>query len=180
MKKCVRDLQVDHNYFPGFVSLIVMASLFLLPLNLHGQGGKANFSGTWSFNESKSNMGEGRGFGRAGQMTVTQTGNNLSVDRVRTNQNGDKITTNEKYTLDGKESVNDSGRGGASKAIVSWSADGKSLNFAVTRSFERNGEKTEFKSTEVWSLTDPKTLSVATTSNFQGNERKATLVYDKQ
>ena len=112
-------------------------------------------------------------------MTVTQEGNNLSVARVRTNRDGEATTTTEKYTLDGKESVNTAGFG-PSKTVVTWSADGKTLNFAITRTFDRNGETMEMKSTEAWSLTDATTLSLLSTTNFQDTERKTTSVYDKK
>jgi hypothetical protein len=36
------------------------------------------------------------------------------------------------------------------------------------------------KSTEVWSLTDPKTLSLLSTMTMQDQEMKTTLVYDKK
>ena len=179
MKKNVESLQITRSYFMRLIALTVMFSLFILPIKMNAQGAKANFSGSWAFNESKSNLGEGRGFRSAGQMTVTQDGNNLTVARVRTNQNGESTTTTDKYTLDGKESVNTAGMG-PSKSIVKWSADGKALNFAVTRTFDRNGETTTIKSTEVWTLTDAKTLSVQSTSVFQDTERKTTIVYDKK
>jgi len=179
MKKNVENLQITRNYFMQLIALTVMVALFILPVKMNAQGAKANFSGSWAFNESKSNLGEGRGFRSATQMTVTQDWNNLIVDRVRTNQNGEATTTTEKYTLDGKESVNTSGRG-PSKTVVTWSADGNSLNFAITRTFDRNGETTEMKSTEVWTLTDAKTLSVLSTFTMQDDERKTTLVYDKK
>jgi hypothetical protein len=181
MKKHVENLQVTRNYSMLFIALTIMAALFILPVKTNAQGSKANFSGKWAFNESKSNLGDGqgRGFRSASQITVTQEGNNLSVERVRTNQNGEATTTTDKYTMDGKECVNTSGRG-PSKTIVTWSSDGKALNFAVTRTFERNGESTTMKSTEVWSLTDAKTLSILSTFVMQDNERKTTLVYDKK
>jgi hypothetical protein len=156
-----------------------MASLFILPVKMYAQGSKTNFSGKWAFNETKSNLGEGRGFRAASQLTITQDGNNLSVDRVRTNQDGESTTTTEKFTLDGKECVNTSQRG-PSKAVVTWSADSKSLIFAITRSFERDGQTTEFKSTETWTLTDANTLSLLSVMNFQGEERKTTYIYDKK
>jgi hypothetical protein len=161
------------------VAVVVTVSLFLLPVKLNGQGSKANFSGTWAFNETRSNLGDGPGFRGASKLVITQDGNNLTVARDRTNQNGETTTTTDKYTLDGKECVNTSGRG-PSKSIVTWSADGKSLNFAVTRTFERDGQTTEMKSSEVWTLTDASTLSLLNTMNFQGEERKTTFVYDKK
>ena len=179
MKKNFENLQVTRSYFMRIIALTLMVALFSLPVKMNAQGSNPNFSGSWAFNESKSNLGEGGNFRRASQMAVTQTGNNLSVDRVRNNQNGETTTTTEKFTLDGKESVNDSGRG-PSKAIVTWSADGKALNFAITRTFDRNGETTVMKSSEVWTLTDASTLSVLSTFVMQDQERKTTLVYDKK
>lgn len=179
MKKNVEDLQIKRSYFNRFIALTVLISLFILPAKMNAQGTKTNFAGTWAFNESKSVLGEGGNFRRATAMTVTQEGNNLTVARVRTNQDGETTTTTEKFTLDGKESVNDSGRG-PGKAIVTWSADGKTLNFAITRTFDRNGETTTMKSTEVWTLTDAKTLSLLSTFTMQDQEMKTTLVYDKK
>ena len=170
---------MKHGYFMRLAALFVMVSLFILPVKMNAQGAKPNFAGSWAFNESKSVLGEGGNFRRATAMTVTQEGNNLTVARVRTNQDGETTTTTEKFTLDGKESVNDSGRG-PSKAIVTWSADGKALNFAITRTFDRNGETTTMKSSEVWTLTDAKTLSILSTFAMQDMEMKTTLVYDKK
>jgi hypothetical protein len=179
MKKNVENLQVTGSFFMKLVALTLTVSLFILPVKLNAQGAKPNFAGSWAFNESKSNMGEGRGFRSATQMTITQDANTLTNARVRTNQDGESTTTTDKYTLDGKECVNTSGRG-PSKTIVTWSADGKTLNFATTRTFERDGETTEIKSNEVWTLTDAKTLSIQSTTKMQDTERKATLVYDKK
>jgi hypothetical protein len=179
MKKNVENLQIERNCFMRLVALTVLVSLFILPVKMNAQGTKPNFTGTWAFNESKSVLGEGGNFRRATQLTVTQEGNNLTVARVRTNQNGEATTTTEKFTLDGKESVNDSGRG-PSKTIVKWSDDAKTLNFYITRTFDRNGETTTMKSNEIWSLTDAKTLSILSTFTMQDMDMKTTLVYDKK
>lgn len=179
MKKNVENFQATRGVFIRTMALAIMISLFILPVKLNGQGAKPDFAGTWAFNETKSNLGEGGNFRRATQITVTQDGNNLTAARVRTNQDGVATTTTEKFTLDGKECTNDTGRG-PSKAIVTWSADGKALNFAITRTFDMNGETRTMKSTEVWTLTDAKTLSILSTATFQDNEMKSTLVYDKK
>jgi hypothetical protein len=179
MKNNVQNLQVTRIHFIRLIALSIMIVLFILPVKMNAQGAKTSFAGVWAFNESKSNLGEGGNFRRASQLTVAQDGNNLSIDRVRTNQNGETTTTTEKFTLDGKESVNDSGRG-PSKAVVTWSADSKALNFAITRTFDRNGETTTMKSNEIWTLTDAKTLSILSTFTMQDQEMKATLVYDKK
>lgn len=165
----------------------VIISLLSLPLEMQGQGTKANFSGSWKFNAEKSNMGQppqGQGQGQrmggfgGGDLTAKQEANLLSVERTRTNPDGQNVTVTSKYTLDGKESVNTTARG-ESKSVATWSSDGKSLTIATTRSFERDGQTMVMKSTEVWTLTDPSTLSITTTMNTPNGERKTTMVYNK-
>jgi hypothetical protein len=43
-----------------------------------------------------------------------------------------------------------------------------------------NGETVNMKSVEVYTLTDPKTITVQSTSTTPNGERKMTLVYDKK
>lgn len=168
------------------LSSMIIMTLMLLPLNLNGQGSKVNFSGTWVFNAEKSNSGQtaeqGQGQrmgGFGGDFTAKQEGNLLTTERTRTNRDGVASTTVTKYTLDGKESINSTGRGD-SKSVATWSADGKTLTIKTSRTMNMNGESRTMNSTEVWSLTDAKTLSVVTTSATPNGERKATAVYDKK
>jgi hypothetical protein len=170
------------------LSLTIITAFLMLPYSTNAQSSKANFSGTWAFNAEKSNMGQppqgGGGGGRmggfgGGNFVAKQEANLLTVDRTRTAQDGQTMTVTSKYTLDGKESVNTTGRG-ESKSVATWSADGKSLTIVTKSSFERDGQTTEMTSTEVWSLTSPATLQVVRTMNTPNGERKTTLVYDKK
>lgn len=173
MKKNVKKFQ--------FLSLTIIMAFLLLPLTANAQG-KANFAGTWALNASKSNFGNNQGQGQrmgGGNFVATQEANLLSVERTRTNQDGETTKTNSKYTLDGKESVNTTGRG-SSKSVATWSADGKSLTIKTAMTFEMNGESRTMNSSEVWTLTDAKTLSVTTTRTGQNGEVKTTAVYDKK
>ncbi len=163
------------------LSLAIILALLSLPFAVFGQGTKTNFSGNWAFNAEKSNLGQ-QGQGQrmgGGDIVVKQEPNLLTVERTRTNPQGETVNITSKYTLDGKESVNTTGRG-ESKSIATWSPDGKSLTIATTRSFERDGQTMEIKSTEVWTLTDPSPLTVATTMNTPNGERKTTMVYNKK
>jgi len=174
------------NVVLQILSYTVIFAFLCLPMASNAQGSKANFSGTWAFNADKSQMGQSQsqgggqrgGFGR-GNFVAKQEGNLLTVDRTRTNQDGQSVTTTSKYTLDGKLSVNSTGRG-ESKSTAKWSADDKSLTIVTTRTFERDGQTTEMKTTEVWSLTSPTTLTIASTMNTPNGERKTTMVYDKK
>lgn len=162
------------------ISLTVIL-LFSVPAMVNAQDGKTDFSGSWVMNAEKSNLGTpggGGGFGGrggGGNFVAKQDATTLSVERTR-NRNGEETTTTTKYSLDGKESVNTTGMG-ESKSTAKWSADGKSLTITTLRSFNGN----EMKSTEVWTLTDAKTITITTTRPGQdGTEMKTTVVYDKK
>ncbi|TNF40103.1 MAG: hypothetical protein EP310_09515 [Bacteroidetes bacterium] len=174
MKKS--NFQLNLARFAQFTWAIALF-LLVLPVLSNAQSGKTNFSGNWTFNEGKSNLGDtgGRRFG-GGDMVVKQEANLLTVERTRTNRDGENVKMTSKYTLDGKESTNTFGQG-ESKSTAKWSADGKSLTIVTKMSFNGN----DMTSTEVWSLTDAKTISIASTRpNRDGGEVKTTRVYDKK
>lgn len=166
----------------------VLVVFFLMSFVENTSAQKPNFSGSWTYNQTKSDQpqgggGGGRGFGGGGNLNVKQDGNNLTVDRIM-NFQGEERTMTSKYTLDGKESVNTMGnRGGSSKSIAKWSADNKSLDIATNSSFQtQDGETRTMNSKQVWILTDGgKTLTITTTSpGRDGTERTRKVVYDKK
>jgi dipeptidyl aminopeptidase/acylaminoacyl peptidase len=162
---------------------LTLILMMVVPAVLKAQTGKTNFSGDWTLNAEKSTQPQGGNGGGArmggGNFVATQDGNVLTVVRSRTGQDGTPTTTTMKYTLDGKESINTSPRGD-SKSIAKWSADGKSLTIETTRTMDMNGESRTMKSSEVWSLTDAKTLSVNTTREGMNGEVKSTMIYEKK
>ena len=186
MRKNVNNLKIK-------LSAMIILAFLIMPFSVNGQTGKADFSGTWAMNAEKSTFGQGGpggqgqppqgqppqgqgqrgGFG-GGNFVAKQEANLLTVERTR----GDQTITS-KYTLDGKESVNTTGRG-ESKSVATRSADGKTLTIVTTRSFERDGQTTQMKTTETWALTSPALLSIVTTSTTPNGERKSTMVYDKK
>ena len=169
------------NFMRDPVQLLTIAflvSFFLVPMSLYAQSGKVNFSGEWLFNESKSDMGEGR-FQTSLKLTITQEGNNLTVEKLQTGRDGQEMKITQKLTLDGKESEN-TARRGTRKSTVSWSDDGKVLTIKSTMVFNRGGETMEMKSVEQWKLTGGgKILSIDTSSSTPRGKRKATMVYNK-
>jgi hypothetical protein len=153
---------------------VAMILAVIMPVAARAQGGKANFTGSWALNESKSTVPEGGGGMRGGrEFSATQESNLLT--RKSIGRDGTERVT--KYTLDGKESVNTMGEN-QSKSVATWSADGKLLTIKTTAEFNGNA----FTSTEVWSAPDAKTLSITRTSPGRdgGPERKMTMVYDKK
>jgi hypothetical protein len=174
--------QIMKSKFFKILSFAVVVA-FLMPAMTNAQAGKTNFAGSWAFNQSKSDLGQSaQGGGQrmgGGNISVKQEANLLTVERTRTGQDGTTTTITDKYTLDGKESVNTNPRG-ESKSIVTWAADGKSLTIVTTRTMNMNGETREMKSTAVWTLTDAKTLTVNSTSTTPNGDRVTKMVYDKQ
>ena len=169
------------SYWKNSVQVLTIAflvSFFLIPMDSYAQDGKVNFSGEWSFNESKSDMGEGR-FPATSKLTIKQEGNNLTIESLRTGRDGQERKSTQELTLDGKESESDTGRG-TRKSTVTWSEDGKTLTIKSTITFDRDGETMEMKSSEQWTLTgEGKILSIESSSSTPMGEREAALVYDK-
>jgi Tol biopolymer transport system component len=168
--------------FTKVLSMIVVLCL-MVPAMAQAQAGKTNFSGNWVFNAEKSKLpegGQGGGMrGGGGSFVAKQEANLLTVERTRTNQDGQATTTVMKYTLDGKESINTNPRGD-SKSVATWSADGKTLTIVTSRTFDMNGETRTMKSSEAYTLTDANTLNVKSTSQRQDGEVVSILVYDKK
>lgn len=147
---------------------------------VNAQAGKTNFSGNWVLNQEKSTMPQGGGPRMmGGDFTVAQQANLLTVDRTRTNQNGETMKTTMKYTLDGKESINTSQRGD-SKSVATWAPNGKDLTIVTTRTFDMNGETRTMKTTEAWSMTSPNQLTVTSTFETPNGDMTTTFVYDKK
>jgi hypothetical protein len=182
MKKSIEVHQVKPSVFRKFLSITIALAL-IMPSLIYAQAGKTNFAGDWTLNAEKSTQpqgGQGGGMRMGGgNFVASQDANLLTVVRTRTGQDGQATTTTMKYTLDGKESINTSPRGD-SKSVAKWSADGKSLTIETSRTMDMNGESRTIKSTEVWVLTDPKTLTVASTRQGPNGDVKSTMVYDKK
>ena len=157
---------------------LIMIAVLALPLVTSAQAGKIDFTGSWTLNADKSTMGDGPRMG-GGDFTAKQEGNALTVDRSFTTRDGQTINSTMKYTLDGKESVNTSPRGD-SKSVASWSADGKILTIKTSRTFNMNGESRTMNSTEVWTMTDPRTITINSTMTTPNGDRTTTMVYDRK
>ena len=157
--------------------LFAFVSLSLLSGGLFAQ---PNFSGSWALNESKSTLGDGPRMS-VSSMTVNQEEGLMSIDLVRPSFEGGDVSSSEKYTLDGKESVNQGMMDSSVKTITTWSDDKKELTFAKTVLFDMNGDTMEFKITEVWSISDDgKTLTVKSAMSSQMGDTNLVLVYDKK
>jgi len=147
-------------------------------LVVNAQAGLTDFAGTWTLNTEKSTQPKDGMRMIGSNFTAVQDSNLLTIERTRAVQDINSTSVIVKYTLDGKESINTSTKGD-SKSFANWSTDGKSLSIETSRTTEMNGESVTVKSTEVWALTDIKTLTVSSTQQGPDGEVITTMVYDK-
>ncbi len=162
------------------ISLPVLFAFVLLSLLSGSLIAQPDFSGSWTFNESKSTLGEGPMMS-ATSMTINQQADLISIDLVQPSFDGGEMKRSEKYTLDGKESVNKGMMDSSIKTITTWSDNKKELNFAKAIVFDMNGEKMEIKITDVWIISDDgKTLTVKSAMSSSMGDTNQVLVYDKK
>jgi hypothetical protein len=178
----MKQTENSTKHFTTGLKPLVLAGLFLLLfMQVSAQSGTPDFSGTWGFNESKSTLGDGGPRMAATLLVIAQKGNDMTIDRTQASFEGDEMKMNEKYTLDGKECSNTGMMNSVRKSAVNWSPDKKSLINVTNITFERDGEKMEMKSTEVWKMSDDnKTLTIESNFSSQWGDMKTTLVYDKK
>ena len=163
-----------------FQVLLVSAlcSLLLIPTAAFA-GEKTDFTGEWTLNEDKSDLGE-RGAFAAFKIAVKQEGNTITIERTRTGRDGEERTNSETLTMDGKENISESERGSSTSALT-WSDDGTALTIKSKREFNRQGETFEMNSTEVWTLAeDGKILKIQSDISSSRGERSVSLVYEKK
>ncbi len=161
------------------ITSLFVVTFLLISVMAFAENEKLNFSGEWSLNEEKSDLGEGRRRRPSAKLTISQDVDTLTIERLLTRRSGDEFKVKEKFTLDGKECENTVYER-PKKSVVTWSKDGKSLTITSIIVFERDGNEFEFNTVEIWKLADEgNSLSIEYTSKSSRGERKSTYVYDK-
>src|SRR5205085_8878203 len=140
----------------------------------------ASFSGDWKLNEGKSELGDFGGRFAPRSIKVDQKQDNITIAKTRPGFNGgDPVTTSMTLTFDGKETETTGFGNSKTKSTAKWSDDGQALMIGSTTSFERDGQTSEFKGTETWTLTKDGSLSVVTVSSSPRGENTIKAVYSK-
>jgi hypothetical protein len=145
---------------------------------------KTDFSGTWTFDEAKSDPaparaggggGGGRGGGRMGgapatALTIKQTTAELSMDRT-TAQGAQTVV----LKLDGTDSQNTIGMGPATSKAV-W--DGPRLVVTTTQTVQGRGGEITINSKEIYSVSG-NALTIETTRTTPAGDQTRKLIYTK-
>ena len=162
-------------------NLKLTLSIIIFLMASAGMYAQTSFAGNWALNESKSNFGGSQFRMAATSMVVTQDAKVLSLESTRPGRDGAEMKISAKYNLDGSVSENPGFMNSTSKSTVAWSADKTSLTISTTMNFERDGQTQEFKSSQVWKLTEGgKVLLVENTMPGPDGEMKTTAGYDKK
>jgi len=164
--------------FSGKVLFSLLAPAVIL-FSFLSLADRPNFSGDWKLNEGKSELGE---FGGrvARSIKVEQKEANITIARTSPGFNGgDPITTTFTLTFDGNVTESAGFGGSKRKTTAAWSADAQTLTVNSTTQFERDGQTSESKSTETWTLTKEGALSIVTHSTSPRGESTTKALYDK-
>lgn len=146
----------------------------LLFLSNHGYSQQADFTGKWKLNTSKSSLSYDFSLAPK-QLNIAQEENALAMERFA-EMMGQSLRYTDKFTLDGKECINE-GMGGANrKSVVNWSEDKKSLVIKTKIPTEEYGE---VEVTETLSV-DGNNLTVKSLASSGMGELYEVFVFDKE
>ncbi|RQW02541.1 hypothetical protein EH222_13485 [candidate division KSB1 bacterium] len=150
-----------------------------------------DFTGTWKFNEEKSELpefggpgGPGGGGPRPGAfvaplMVVTKAENGLTVERTMTGRDGEERKMTSVYDLTGKTTKEEGRRGGVTEHTAKM--EDAALKVNSVRVMERDGQEFKMVTNATWTLVDEgKGLLIESVSETPMGERKMKTYYDKQ
>jgi hypothetical protein len=139
---------------------------------------RANFSGEWKLNESKSELGDIGGRFAARSIKADQKADAITIARTLPGFNGgDPVTTTLTLGFDGRE-VESTGFGNSKRKSAAKWTDDQTLTISSVTTIERDGQTSEFKGTETWTMKDG-SLSIVTVSSSPRGENTTKAVYDK-
>ena len=134
----------------------------------------ADFTGKWKLNSSKSTLNDQ--FSLApNEVIVNQEISLINVEK-HSNFQGTDYTINDKYTLDGQESVNEGWQGAEKKSVATWD-ENKQLLTVKSKLPMQDG--TEVSITEIYKMKDNDLVIESVASSSYGDLYE-TMVYDRQ
>ncbi|MFC1569269.1 glycosyl hydrolase [bacterium] len=140
---------------------------------------KVDFSGNWAFNEDKSILNQW-GVGRLPyKMGITQTENELAIQKTFIVEWGDDRVTEENLTLDGTEMKSEMWN---SPRIMTakWTENGDSLIIESKITFNWGGQASEMILNETWTLQEDDVISITQFSSSRRGDREIIMIYNKQ
>jgi len=159
-----------------FIGLLIVPVLFFSFTKLPS---RADFSGEWKLNEAKSDLGQFANYAPR-TIKITQTADSISISKVAPGFNGEDVTLSETLSFDGKETKSTVFGTSTRTASSKWSDDGQSLSITYDLMLDFNGQQTEIKGTETFTLADGgKTLVSQNNSSSSFGDIQAKGIYEK-
>lgn len=152
------------------VSFLLTAIFMMGLVSVHA----TDFSGKWKLNRSKSSLGDQFSLAPT-DIAIKQAGNDISVEKIA-NFQGTDYTTSDKYTLDGKECINEGFQGTSKKSTAAW--DQNKVILTVKSKLPMQ-DGTDVSITEVYTLKDGN-LEIKSYASSSYGDLDETMVYDKQ
>lgn len=159
--------------------LLAVAAIAMVAMSAFNfKADKANFSGEWKLDASKSELGDFGGMAATG-MKVEQKDTAITISRTSPGFNGGEPRTTMIMLPYSGATIETEGFGGSKrKASLQWGADGQTLTINNNTHFERDGQAFDIKSTESWTMKDGM-LTVATTATTPQGDINTKAVYTK-
>jgi len=151
--------------------IMTVASLLLLTIIVSAQ---TDFSGTWKLNKEKSKLNDQFSMAPS-QLIILQAGNDMSLERNVSFQD-QTMTIKDKFTLDGKECINDGMMDSKKKSVAAFSADKKVLTIDSKIPMQDGGE---IAIKEVFSIVDGNLIIDSSNKSSWGDSSEK-MVFDKQ
>ncbi|MEO7214728.1 glycosyl hydrolase [Mucilaginibacter sp.] len=162
----------DAAYIDRINPFRVRARLSPLPLIT-----PADFNGEWVLNEDKSNLNAGGTANLSERLTIAQSGDELHLRRLYTDEWSEPQVRVEKLKLDGRD-IKAEGVERITTAKLSGQSDTLSITFKLKMNF--GGQSFLIKTSEIWNLQNKnKELHVIQTTSSPRGETRVTLVYDR-
>ncbi len=136
--------------------------------------GKVDFSGKWKINESKSKFNE-QFSAHPEEVNITQSGNDLMVERIGSMMGGQSYDLKDKFTLDGKDCTNTGPMNNDEVSNARWSSDGNTI-MITTKVTTDNGDFDMNRNMKM----DGSSLVVDFTMKGGFGENSETWVFDKE
>lgn len=152
----------------------ILFVLILAFVSFTGFAQKVDFSGKWKINKEKSELGDERSMA-PNNIILVQGDNSLSVERHSTWQ-GQERTSNDKFTLDGKECENPGWRDSIKKSTAVWTENGKVLKITTKIPMRDGGE---MSINEDYKMEGKNLVVLSSRSSSFGNSSEK-FVFDKE
>lgn len=165
--------------------IILLAGVIYFTVQAREKNGtpRANFSGEWKFNQSKSVVKQfplcifGNDRMRSKTMKIAGYKHFLTIDAANSSPDGALVTKQAKLVFDGKQRAATDVGIPRDESTAKWSDDGQTMTVNSARTLNT----TAIKVTEVWKLVnDGKSISIIVTEHSNSRVNTMALIYDKQ